>query len=112
MLKNPNQAKGIWLRNNLTRADFENSNFLRPNTADRIDHIDYNPEPEVTTNFGPISAPAEEYIHLPADYKYDFIGKVEDLHLLEKFKGDIIGVDAEWKPTVHPLEEEQGPAIF
>ena len=46
------------------------------------------------------------------DVNLHFIGKEEEIQLLERLKGKpLIGMDSEWRPTVKPFAEQK-MAIF
>ena len=62
--------------------------------------------------FGPLSTPAEDYLHLPDSVKLEWIGSEVDVpKLAVLLSEEFIGIDAEWRSQMTQYHQTK-PSLF
>ena len=119
--KRPHEAKGVFIRGELTADDFTKTNIYerREKLAEYGKSIeqmeyhmleDYQVKPD---QFGPITEPIVNNLRLPDDVSVTFIGNEGDIDLLENLEGsEYIGIDSEWRPQLCTWQKMHGIAVI
>lgn len=100
------------LRHNIPEDVFRNaqSNNVDAKILKALKDINYDETKDFQVpedKFAPKSKPAEDYIHFPSSIsKYEFITTEADVEKLKTLVGvELIGVDAEWKPSSNNFDK-------
>ena len=111
------EAKGIFDRNKLTANDFNfEGGKNKTAMAQQLMKMSYDKSKDYQPSedlFEPCSMPRKDFLRFPVETQFDFIDSEEKVDKLNALLGcKYIGVDAEWRPSMHKWHKTEGLALF